>query len=85
MCDEAANGFLVLLKLISYWFIRRKMIKNIFTALYGDKNILYFKEDSANVVFSCNKMGIVRIELNNINLDNNFVEDDPDTIALIRL
>ena len=30
-------------------------------------------------------MGIVRIELNNINLDNNFVEDDPDTIALIRL
>ena len=30
-------------------------------------------------------MGILNIDLNNINLDNNFDEDDPDTIILIRL
>ena len=30
-------------------------------------------------------MGIVNIDLNNINLDNNFDEDDPETIILIRL
>ena len=30
-------------------------------------------------------MGIVNIDINNINLDNNFDEDDPDTIILIRL
>ena len=30
-------------------------------------------------------MGIVNIDLNNINLDNNFDEDDPDTIILVRL
>ena len=30
-------------------------------------------------------MGILNICLNNINLDNNFDEDDPDTNILIRL
>ena len=30
-------------------------------------------------------MGILNIDLNTINLDNNFDEDDPDTIILIRL
>ena len=30
-------------------------------------------------------MGIVNIDLNYINLDNNFDEDDPETIVLIRL
>ena len=30
------------------------------------------------------KMAILNIDLNNINLDNNFDEDDPVTIILIR-
>ena len=30
-------------------------------------------------------MGILNIDINNVNLDNNFDEDDPDTIILIRL
>ena len=30
-------------------------------------------------------MGILNIDFKNINLDNNFDEDDPDTIILIRL
>ena len=30
------------------------MIKELYTALYADENILYFNEDSSNVVFSCN-------------------------------
>ena len=55
------------------------MIKELFTALYADENILYFNEDSRNVVFSCNEMGILNIDLNNINLDN------PDTIIFVRL
>ena len=60
------------------------MIKKLFTALYADDNILYFSEDSCNVVFSCNKMGILNIDLNNINLDYNFDEDDLDAIILVR-
>ena len=31
-----------------------------------------------------NEMGILNIDLNNINLDNNFGEDDPNTIILFR-
>ena len=48
--------------------------------------MLYFNEDSGNVIFICNKMGILNIDLNNFNLDGtNYEKDDPDTIILIRL
>ena len=70
--------------LIPDWFATSKMIKELFTALYADENILYFDEDSGNVVFSCNEMGILNIDLNNINLDNNFDKNDPDAIIHIR-
>ena len=54
--------------------------------MYADKNILYINEDSGNVAFSCNGMGILNIGLNNINLDYaNYDEDNSDTIILVRL
>ena len=61
------------------------MIEKLFTALYAHENIPYFYEDSDNVAFNCNKMSILNIDLNNINLDNNFDEDEPDTIIINRL
>ena len=85
MCDKAVDDSLAALKLISYWFVTSKMIKKIFTALYADENILYFNEDSGNVVFSCIEMSILNLDLNNSNLDNDFDEGDTDTIILIRL
>ena len=61
------------------------MIKKLFTALYAGENILYFSKGSGEaVLFNCNGMGILNIDLKNINTDNNFDEDDPDTIILIR-
>ena len=84
-CDKAVDDCLTTLKFVPDWFVTSKMIKMLFTALYADKNILYFNEDSGNFVLCCNRMGILNIDLNNINLDNNFDEDDPDTIILIRL
>ena len=53
--------------------------------MYTYENILYFNEDSDNVVFSCNEMNILNIDFKNINLGNNFDEDDPDTIILISI
>ena len=54
------------------------MIKKLFTDLYADENILYLNEDSSNAIFNYNEMGILNIDLNCINLDdNNFEEDDP--------
>ena len=48
-------------------------------------NILYFNEDSSNPVLNCIEMGVLKIDLKNINLDNSFDENNPDSIILIRL
>ena len=80
ICDEAVDNSLAALKLVSNSFVAGKMIKKVFTALSADENILCFNEDSGNVIFNCNQMGILSIDLNNINLDNDFDEDNPDAI-----
>ena len=54
------------------------MIKELFTTLSCFENILYFNEDSGNIT------GVINIDLNNINFDTNFDEDDRDTIIHIR-
>ena len=61
------------------------MIKKLFTALYADGNILYFNEGSCNAAFNCSGMGILNIDLHNINLNDDFNEDDLDTVFVIRL
>ena len=53
--------------------------------IYADENMLCFNEESGNVIFFCNEISILSIDPNNINLNNSFGEDDPDTIILIRL
>ena len=53
--------------------------------MYTDDGLLFFDGDSGNVTFCCSEMGIVSVNLNNINLDNNFDEDHPDTNILIIL
>ena len=84
MCD--VDDCLGTLKFVPDLFVTSKMTKILFAALYSDENILYFNEDSSNVVFICIGMGILNINLNNINLgDNNYDEDDPDTIIHVRL
>ena len=84
MCDKAVDDSVAALKIFPDWFVTSKMIKELFTPLYAVENILYFNEHFGNTIFSCNGMGILNIDLYNINLDN-FDEGDPDTIILIRL
>ena len=79
MCDEAADDSLAAMKLIPDWFVTSKMLKNLYTALYTDDSLLFFDEDPGDITFCCNEMGILRVNL------NNFGEDDPDTMILIRL
>ena len=50
MSDEAVDDSLATFKLIPGCFVTTKMIKNFLTALYADENILYFNEDSGNVL-----------------------------------
>ena len=68
--DQAVHDCLAPLKFVPDWFVTSKMIKKRFTALYADENILYFSEDSRNVVFNCNGMSILNTNLNNINLED---------------
>ena len=79
MCDEAINDSLAALKLIPDQFVTSKMVRKLFTALYADENIFYFNEDSVDAIFNYNEMGMVNIDLN-INLDNNFEEEDPNIL-----
>ena len=81
MCIKAVDDFETALKFAPDWFVTTKMIKKLLTALYADYNILYFNVDSSDAIFSWNKMGILNIDLNNINLD----EDDSENIIHIRL
>ena len=59
------------------------MIKKLYTALYADDCLYFFYEDSGDNGDCCNKMSILGVNVNNTNLDNNFDEDDPDTLFLL--
>ena len=85
MRDEAIDDSLAALKFIPDWFVTSKVIKILNAALCSDENILYFNEDSGNGFCSSNETYIPNTDLNNINLDNNLDEDDPNTIILIRI
>ena len=61
------------------------MTKELYTVLYVNDSLLLLDEDYSDVTLCCNEVGILRVNLSNINLDNNFDEDDPDTIILIKL
>ena len=66
-CDKAVDCCLAALKFVPDQFVTRKMNEELFTALHVDEII----HNSTNVVFSFNKMGILNIDLNNVNLNNN--------------
>ena len=53
---------------------------------YSQMMIYFFDEDFGNVTFSSDEMGILSIDLNNINLDDgSFYEDDCDIIIHVTL
>ena len=85
MCDEAIDDSLAALKLFQDWFVTSKMIKKLYTALYAGDGLLFLDENFGNVSFCCNEMGFLSVNDNSINLDNNFDEDDSDTVILIKL
>ena len=85
MSGKTVDDSLAALNILLIGLFQIKPFKKIYTTLYGDENILFFNKDSRDVVFSCNEMGMLNIDLNNINPDNNFDEDDPDTIIFIKL
>ena len=86
MCNKVVDDFLPELKLVPDWFVTSKMIEKIHTALFVHDGKLFFDENSVNVTFSTDEMGILSIDHNNFNLDDViFDEDDPKTIIHVKL
>ena len=80
------DDFLAALKFVPERFVTNKMIKKLNNALFADYDVLFFYEDSANVKFYSDGMGILSLDLTNINLDDvNFYKDDLETIIHVRL
>ena len=61
------------------------MVKKLYTALYVDNSLLFFDECSGMSHFVVMKRILLVLNLDYIDLDHNFYEDEPDTIILIRL
>ena len=81
ICDKAVDNFLQALKLVTDWFVTSKIIKKL-----ADDNILFLDENSGNVIFSSDKVGIVSVNLNIINTcDTNFYKYDLKIIIYARL
>ena len=86
MCDEAVDDCLEALK-FSDWFVTSKVLEKFYDALLANDDILFFSEDFSKVTCFTNEVGILGVDLDNINLDNNnnFDEDNPETIIHVRL
>ena len=52
---------------------------------HADNGLLFFDEGSGGATFCCNEISILSVNLHNINLDNNFDEDNSVAIILVRL
>ena len=90
MCNKVVDYFISGIKFLPDWFVTSKMIKKLLTALFAGDKIFYFNEDSQNIVFSCNEMGILSVDPNNVSVDilsvdTNYDENDPETINQVRL
>ena len=89
MCDKAVDISLGILKMIPNWFVTKKWLKSSLLLFTQIKGYLRYKtilmKILTDVVFNRNEVSILNIDINNINLGNNFDEDDSDTNILIRL
>ena len=84
--DRNVVDFLPTFKFDPDWFVMSKMIKKLYDALFTDDDILFFDKDSGNVTFSNDEVGILSVNLNNINIDDaNVYKYDPETIIHARL
>ena len=76
MCDKAVADCFAALKFIPDWFFISKMLGKFHDALLAKDDMLFSDEDFSKFTFSANEMGVLSVDLNKINLDddNNFIK-----------
>ena len=87
MSDEGVDDCLASLNFVPDWFVTSKILEKFHIALLADDDILFFNEDFNKFTFIANQRYILVVDLDIINLDenNDFDEDDPDTIIHVSL
>ena len=87
MCYKAVDDYLAAfaLKCIHDWFVTSKMLEKLDNALHANEDIFFYKENFIKVAFIACQRHILAADLHKIKLDNdnNFYEDDPDTIIRV--
>ena len=59
------------------------MIKKLLIVLHAGDNLLYFKEDSDDAIFSFKEMGILCVDLNSMNFDDsNYNKNEPESLFM---
>ena len=77
MCDESVDDSLSAFKFIPDWFVTSKMLEKSNHALHANDDILFYNEDFNKVTIIANQKHVLAVDLEKINIDNNFDEDDP--------
>ena len=78
MYDKAVNACLPVLKFVPDCFVMNKMLEKLDVVFSNDDKI-FVNAGSDNVTFIGDYMGLIRIYLSNVNVDDdNFGNDDPE-------
>ena len=87
MFDEPVDDCIATLKFIPDWFVTRKMLEKVDNVLNTNEDIFFYNEDFGKIIFVANQRLILAVDPDKIILDNdnNFDEDDADTIIHVRL
>ena len=87
MSDDAVDDCLPALKFVPDWFVTSKMLEKLDNALHANHDILFYNENFNKVTFIACQRHILAAGLDKIksDTDNNFYEDDRDTIIHVRL
>ena len=89
MCDSGANAFLIALKFVAEWSVTNELLEKLDNSVFSNVDIRSFYQffhdldSNFSTIFSSD-MGFSTTDLNNINLDDNFDKDDPETINHVR-
>ena len=86
MCDNAADDFVLAIKLVPDLFITSNVIGKLYDVVFSNDDLVFGDLKSGFVAFFSNDKGLNIVTMDSINLeDNNFNNFDPETINYITL